>query len=570
MTESDSPVETATPMLGHALLVGVEDYRAYDPSGKRNLLSGRNDVLAFWKVCRKLRYEPQNILLLTSPMLTEDDLFWAERELAPILHEGKTNDEIRDLVRGWLSGDPPAPGETEESFRRRFEKWTSERASSGAPARVFRGEATSWAVRQGAGWLAASLIVNPGLGLFPIPGISLPGFFSYSGHGATKNGKLALCPSDVTSDLGGALLLEDMGKIFGGMDLEQRDDVRPTDDLTIVLDCCFAGAGDAAGGAQRVSGLGTSSGEGAHPSEIGNRVFCAAGPHEQACQAMLGGYWYGAFTWALTVALEQWTMEPEGLSWMSRVSHTELLFRARMLLKALSFRQHPMLLDGGGIGNEPVFRHGRGGREKARPAPDENRPGVQLDPNQRYVFSWVDEQQNEVPCFWVDALDGTTKYGYLYGNKEYWFSSGRLPSTLRCRQQPVAAGAAVTGEIQAAYRVTTCNTRQPDSVWTSRTTTPFTRDPYIEGGIQSGQLRSAIYKLDPGQSQNLVGIEIIDDAEMGIRWTNWFVQRAPTAQDPKVLSAPTGTPLTFTKVAGVGDLGGYDFYAKIGLSKATG
>ncbi|EYF05333.1 caspase family protein [Chondromyces apiculatus] len=51
---------------GFALFIGVDDYRAYDPSGAANLRGSVNDAVAFWRMGRQLGLAPERMRLLTS------------------------------------------------------------------------------------------------------------------------------------------------------------------------------------------------------------------------------------------------------------------------------------------------------------------------------------------------------------------------------------------------------------------------------------------------------------------------------------------------------------------------
>ena len=75
MTTSSSPHAS-----GYALLIGVETYDGLSPD--KQLHAGRNDVLAFYKVCRRLGMPPENISLLTSPVLDKQQVAQAELELS--------------------------------------------------------------------------------------------------------------------------------------------------------------------------------------------------------------------------------------------------------------------------------------------------------------------------------------------------------------------------------------------------------------------------------------------------------------------------------------------------------
>lgn len=121
---------------GYALLIGVDDYSAYDrsmnlPPGASALLGSVNDVRAFWRICRKLEMKPERIRVLTSPQLDPGAL------------EG--------AVAGNL------------------------------------GPATEEQILAGVRWLAERIAAEP----------RPSGLLCYSGHGDWIEGKgLAICPSD--------------------------------------------------------------------------------------------------------------------------------------------------------------------------------------------------------------------------------------------------------------------------------------------------------------------------------------------------------------------------------------
>lgn len=332
---------------GYALLIGVEDYSAHDPSGRANLFAGRNDVLAYWQVCRRLGYPLENIHMYTSPILTKEDIVNAEMEVGPEvdpdLFKGSTRGEHEERVRAWVE-----------------EKWGTMLVAE---------VATAEKLLKGFQWLATNLLItSQGIGENgrEVTGV-LAGFLAYSGHGAQVGDDLALCPSDVGPSLENALAFEQIWAIFRRVDEGESRGFDAWDKLTVVLDCCFAARAQEGGhwlaqaqenGGVRVTTLSKPSyaqipGEPRPKREIGRRVFCASKRDEKAYQAVLGGHWHGAFTWALTVALEQWKMTPSGPLKRSTMSHVELLFRARMLLDSLSFKQHPILVDE--LANMPVF-----------------------------------------------------------------------------------------------------------------------------------------------------------------------------------------------------------------------
>lgn len=393
------PVLAATRELlarirGVALLIGVESYRDHDEEGGKDLLAGRNDVLAYWKVCRRLGYT--HFRVLTTPALDAEDLIRAERELSPELHPGEDEAETRRRVGEWLSRGRQGPG---ASIELHDVAMSSRIEDAGAPS-VLLGEATSLQLKESARWLASSLVFTVKLEWEQWRRreelMALPGFLAYSGHGAQKDGELFLCPSNTGPALENAISFSELRAIFDeGEDLPGGK--RPADNLTVVLDCCFAAASGPAGNAQRGTSL-TPAGspaakEPARTPEIARSVFCASGRDEQSYQAMLGGHWHGAFTWAFTVALEQWKLQQQGQFMRSTMSHAELLFRARTLLSALSFRQHPILVDE--LGNLPVFHHGAAAGEATSSEPDARRPGGQLDPSVRNGNGFVYYEMRE-------------------------------------------------------------------------------------------------------------------------------------------------------------------------------
>ena len=130
----------ATVNQGYALLIGVNDYSAYDKSqdqrkGKSDLPGSVNDVQAWWSLCKELGFRPENIRVLTSPAIHCSCL-------------------------------------------------------AGATAHT-TGEATERGIREGVEWLTQKL----GRDKVAV------GLLTYSGHGDyVESSGLVLCPTDVTGD----------------------------------------------------------------------------------------------------------------------------------------------------------------------------------------------------------------------------------------------------------------------------------------------------------------------------------------------------------------------------------
>lgn len=350
-----------------AVLIGVEEYSHFS---EERLRAGRNDVLAMWKVCRRLGYQPEHIRLRTSPRLTKGEMENAEVERLLALPEGlgKTDDDVRPQAMQALA------------------------SAQGSWAEIL-GDATCASIADALLWLRSRLAAP----FDQQQGYVVPGILYYSGHGAKLDGELALCPSDVGRDGTNALPFADVEEALTA-GYERQQSPNPMEHLTVVLDCCFAAADSKKGGAtnQRVTALDLSGGAPSasrspqrpvHPW-LQRRIFCATRDDEQGHQALLGDRWHGAFTWALTRTLEQWTTRQSSTELFPYVdiSHAELLMRTRMLLEALSFPQHPVLMDA--FANTPVFWSGlaRVEAQAMGPIPGTSarptawRPGIQLTP----------------------------------------------------------------------------------------------------------------------------------------------------------------------------------------------
>ena len=350
-----------------AVLIGVEDYEHFS---EERLRAGRNDVLAMWKVCRRLGYQPEHIRVRTSPPLTEEDLEKAEMERLLALPEGlgRTDDDVRPQAMRALA------------------------SAHGSWAEIL-GDATRASITEALTWLRSRLAAP----FDQQQGYVVPGILYYSGHGTKLDGELALCPSDVGRDGTNALPFADVEEALTA-GYEQQRSPNPVEHLTVVLDCCFAAADAKKGGVtnQRVTALDLTGGAPSasrspqrpvHPW-LQRRIFCATRDDEQGHQALLGDRWHGAFTWALTRTLEQWTTRQSSTELFPYVdiSHAELLMRTRMLLEALSFPQHPVLMDA--FANTPVFWSGLARVEAHHPGavpgtsarPTALRPEIQLTP----------------------------------------------------------------------------------------------------------------------------------------------------------------------------------------------
>lgn len=413
---------TNTWTARYALLIGVEDYAHFND---QKLRAGRNDVLAMWKLCRRLGYRPEHIRVHTSPRLTAQEIKDAE-------------------VKSWLSR-PENTGKTMNEAQAAVDK---DLESVGGDWSKILGEATSSAINGNLQWFRDQL----GAPFHAGRGYLVPGILYYSGHGAKIGGQLALCPSDVSPNGGkleNALMFKDIEQTLT-LGYGDDNEHNPVEFLTVVLDCCFAAAQmsetEGASNTQVATSLSLPDVKSAsktahdpiHPW-LQRRIFCAARDDEQGFQSLLGGRWHGAFTWAFTQALEQWMTRQSAAALFPYVdiSHAELLMRARMLLEALSFQQHPVLMDT--FANTPVFwsglarveAHDAGDAPKTNAEPTAERPGIQLDPNlligttaydySLYSFALKDKDSVLLGSLSVASIGNASATFSYQANKEYWF-----------------------------------------------------------------------------------------------------------------------------------------------------
>jgi hypothetical protein len=185
-TLENAAAEATLRSSGYALLIGIEAYRSFDAQGRFDLPAGRNDVLAFYRVARKLGFSANRIRVLTTPLLEPRQLMEMERLLDPTAKE----DDLEQRISG-----------------------------------VERREATRQEILDGERWLADKLTAKQVQGAHPL------GLMTYSGHGSRLGNELDLCPSDVGPNLENAIDFSELRRILQG---------EPAEHLTIVLDCCFA------------------------------------------------------------------------------------------------------------------------------------------------------------------------------------------------------------------------------------------------------------------------------------------------------------------------------------------
>ncbi|MFT3776017.1 MAG: caspase family protein [Minicystis sp.] len=316
-----------------ALLIGIDDYRAYDESagnapGTSDLPAGKNDVRAAYQLCRALGIEAENIHVLTSPRLAAGEIF---------------------------------PGVT--------------------PGYV--GEATRAEIEAQVAWLAKALSHAPGAPDAPV------GLLSYSGHGDFLDGHLALCPSDARA-VKGAGGDADLENVIGFPSIRALLARAPgaAESLTVVLDCCHAAAGADRERGARASLTGRTRTAKDPVQSLGARMLMAAPAGETAYQSVFCGEAHGALTWALTVVADQWRVISERGYDRLTLSHGELRDRAQRLLDAISIPQRIALVGPPGIEDLTFFHRGAADAgDTMATGPDRARSRIQLDPSASY--DWV-------------------------------------------------------------------------------------------------------------------------------------------------------------------------------------
>ena len=176
--------KTTHPNEIYAVIVGIDRYRDFDPSGACDLLGAANDANAWVSLLQDRFYVPA--------------------------------DHIRLLSTGSHPAASPVP---EAPLPQRSQ-----------PTRLGIEEALSWLAKMLSREGASGLIAYSG------HGIELPGY-----EGDQQGMNLAICPTDITPSLEGALTLSDLQerllhvlKSLGGCDPSSV-----LQNLTIVIDACY-------------------------------------------------------------------------------------------------------------------------------------------------------------------------------------------------------------------------------------------------------------------------------------------------------------------------------------------
>ncbi len=344
-----------------ALLVGVDDYSAYDAEaghqpGTSNLRGALQDVKAWYVAARALGIPADAIEVRTSPLLAAADM--------PIDATGT-----------------------------RF------------------GPATREGLLDGVQKLGQALAGDVAQGLL-----------TFSGHGATdSDGTLLLCPSDVTASLGRALSFPVLEQALDAVVPEHGLTVVLDTchaGATGLLGGAFGRVGGRTLGSRAPAGTPLT----APALRAHDRILGACRASQNAREYTFQTVWHGAFTWALTSVLNRWGIAHDegGIRYVG-ISYGELLTRAHHLLVADAFNQAPTFSGPDGEAAVP-FAYPSGPKtapDVTRPMPS---PIEELDPGTDLGVYAITNVGGTILGYVVSVADEDVTIG---GNtwkskREYW------------------------------------------------------------------------------------------------------------------------------------------------------
>jgi len=290
-----------SPRATYALIVGVH---TYDNFPNQPVIGALNDVRRWFRFfAGHLGVKPENIFVLTSPTLSEQQA----SSLCP-----------------------------------------------GVPTGNF-GCATHDAVRDGVKALGDAVHAVDGSN----------GIFVWSGHGTSlmpggtqgqEGATIALCPADTTNPddapMGNLLTFLQIQRWWSEAAAGKDGKVEATRNLTMILDTCYqAGAGARA----LVPNMPTVE-IASDDLAVFERVMMAARQSETAVDVRVQQRHYGAFSFALTTMLEQWTVRHDGGMRFVNGSYADVMYRTRELISVLGIdNQTPTLSGFRGVGQVAVF-----------------------------------------------------------------------------------------------------------------------------------------------------------------------------------------------------------------------
>ncbi|MDP3275762.1 MAG: caspase family protein [Deltaproteobacteria bacterium] len=371
---------SVSPTHRYALLIGVGDYSAFDASthqapGTSDLAGATHDVVSMYRLCIALEIPPANIHVLLSP---------------------------------------PDGSDPQSAF---------DKASIGTSVQV--GAATSSEITAQVKWLARMLEASTDDSGPPAA------LLTYSGHGDFADGHLALCPSDVTQVAGA----EDLKGVLGYPDLRALMTDAAAANLTVVLDCCHAGAASHEAGALSSLTHRTRTAKGP-VTRIGERTIAASKVGGHSWVSTFDGTPHNALTWALKVVTDQWTLAKAVEGMQLTASYATVVERVNALLSALSFKQHVEFQGPDGAEKLPFFHRGSKKRgELTATGPNRERHGGQLEPGSGYDFTIynIEVKNGNTVTLTATAISVSNpdpnNWGYQSGQEYVCLVSGQWPPT---------------------------------------------------------------------------------------------------------------------------------------------
>jgi Caspase domain len=356
---------------GYALLIGVDDYAAFDassarPAGTSNLPGSRNDVKLWWQLCRQIGMKPEHIHVLASPPIPASEL------------EGAIPSHL--------------------------------------------GSATAAEILEKAAWL----------GRMMAGGSQPTGLLTYSGHGDWVPGKgLALCPTDAALGANEQLVHTVSFKELNDRLAAQADNLTVVLDTCHSGPDPRAPAvnGTGTGRALTLTGrpLANLSGvrqQGTAPElvELAGRVLAAARRDQVAYQVRVDGEYHGVFSWALANAIAQWHPVQQGENVRFDVSYGTAVETAARLISALYFDQMPEVHGVAGLASLALLRQGLDGQPGETVAvPDRTVVPAQIDPgvDDYVIYTITNVDGTQLGQLLVTAT-ANADLGFQ-ANTEYWY-----------------------------------------------------------------------------------------------------------------------------------------------------
>lgn len=209
------------------------------------------------------------------------------------------------------------------------------------------------------------------------------GVLFFAGHGATSGGHLHLCTADTTTDWSGTVSIETLLGWIGD---------EPLPGLTVVLDCCFAGAAATSGSvppaaARTLTDQANEGDAGVWRDRLAARVvvLAATGADQSAYAYSLRPNLdreqvvHGVFTWGLSAVLQRWSPDNDPQQTLFPINYGELTHRVAGLCGDLAFDQTPKVWGPPGVQGWLVLRNMPGGVSAAPGLPGRELSGGNND-----------------------------------------------------------------------------------------------------------------------------------------------------------------------------------------------